>query len=186
VSRPRALWAWLRWEMGRRIEVNGVIRLIILERFVKATVLVAGGVTLLVVSAGTDLHQVAADLQTQLGLEPGRHLWRRALTWVLDRLGSHSNAVGIAAVLYGLLEALEGVGLVMRRRWAEYLVVLATSAFLPVEVSEVIHRPTPLKLGALVVNVAIVVYLVWRKRLFMERPERSLAAAVWPAAEPGR
>jgi uncharacterized membrane protein (DUF2068 family) len=163
--------------MGRRIELDGPIRLIILERLVKGTVLVLGGVALLVLSAGTDLHRVAADLQVQLGLEPGRHLWRRALTWALDRLGAHPNAVGIAAVLYGLLEGVEGVGLIMRRRWAEYLVVLATSAFLPVEVSEVLHRPTPAKVGALVVNLAIVVYLAWRKRLFVERPERRTSNA---------
>jgi uncharacterized membrane protein (DUF2068 family) len=56
-------------------------------------------------------------------------------------------------------------------------VVLATSALLPLEVSEVLRRPTPLKAAALLVNVAIVVYLVWRKRLFMERPEPSSAAA---------
>jgi uncharacterized membrane protein (DUF2068 family) len=177
VSRLAALWSWLRWEMGRRIELDGPVRLIILERLVKATVLVLGGVALLVLSSGTDLHRLAADLQVQLGLEPGRHLWRGALTWALDRIGRHPDAVGVAAVLYGLLEAAEGVGLIMRRRWAEYLVVLATAAFLPPEVSEVLHRPTPAKLGALLVNVVIVVYLAWRKRLFVERPGRVPSAA---------
>jgi uncharacterized membrane protein (DUF2068 family) len=177
MSSLRALRSWLRWEMGRRIRLDGPIRLIILERLVKATVLVLGGIALIALSAGTDLHRLAGDLQSQLGLEPGRHLWRRALTWTLDRLGAHPNALGAAAVVYGLLEAVEGVGLMMRRRWAEYLVVLATSAFLPVEVSEVLHRPTPVKAGALVVNLAIVVYLAWRKRLFVERPERSPSAA---------
>lgn len=172
VSGLAAFWSWLRWEMGRRIELDGPIRLIILERLVKSTLLVLGGIALLTLSAGTDLHRLAADLQVQLGLEPGRHLWRRVVTWALARLGRHPDAIGVAAILYGLLEAVEGVGLIMRRRWAEYLVVLATSAFLPVEVSEVLHRPTPVKAGALVVNLVIVVYLAWRKRLFVERPGR--------------
>ena len=177
MRRLRALLAWLRWEMTREIEVDGVIRLIILERFLKGTVLLVGGIVLVVAGARTDLHQRVNDLQVQLALEPGRHLWRRALTWVLDRLGSHPDAIGVAAILYGLLECIEGVGLVLRRRWAEYLVVLATSAFLPLEISEVIHRPTPLKAAALLVNIAIVVYLVWRKRLFMERPRSAETAA---------
>ncbi len=177
MGRLRALLAWLRWEMTREIEVDGVIRLIILERFIKGGVLVVGGVILITVGTTADLHRIADDLQVQLALEPGRHLWRRALTWVLGRLGSHPDAIGLAAVLYGLLECVEGVGLMLRKRWAEYLVVLATSAFPPLEVSEVLHRPTPLKVVALLVNIAIVVYLVWRKRLFMERPQPAGRAA---------
>ncbi len=170
MRRLRRLAAWFRWEMSRRIEVDGVIRLIILERFLKGAVLLVGGAVLLAVGSRTDLHRIANDLQVQLALEPGRHLWRRALTWVLDRLGAHPDAIGIAAILYGLLECLEGVGLMLRRRWAEYLVVLATSALLPLEVDELLHHPTPLKAAGTLVNAAIVVYLVWRKRLFMERP----------------
>jgi uncharacterized membrane protein (DUF2068 family) len=99
------------------------------------------------------------------------------VAWILDRLGTHPSLIGIAAIAYGLLECVEGVGLALRRRWAEYLVVLATGAFLPLEVSEVLHRPTALKVGALIVNIAIVVYLVWRKRLFMERPRAEVAPA---------
>jgi uncharacterized membrane protein (DUF2068 family) len=175
--RLRGLWAWLRWEMGRRIEVDGVIRLIILERFLKGTVLIVGGIVIIVAGATTDLHQRALDLQVQIGLEPGRHLLGRLIAWALDRLGSHPNLIGLAAIAYGVLECVEGLGLAMRRRWAEYLVVLATGAFLPLEISEILHRPTPLKVVALLINVAIVVYLVWRKRLFMERPQGEVAPA---------
>ena len=177
MRRLRGLWGWLRWEMGRRIEVDGVIKLIILERFVKGATLVVGGIVLIAAGATTDLHQRANDLQVQLSLEPGRHLLGRLIAWILDRLGSHPNLIGLAAIVYGLLECVEGIGLVLRRRWAEYLVVLATGAFLPLEVSEVLHRPSPLKVGALLVNIAIVVYLVWRKRLFMERPDSAVAPA---------
>ena len=67
----------------------------------------------------------------------------------------------------------------MRRRWAEYLVLIATSAFLPVEIDELIRHPTPFKGLALAVNIVIVAYLVWRKRLFLERP--GAAAAALPA-----
>ena len=177
MGRLRGAVAWLRWEMGRRIEVDGVIRLIIAERLIKGGLLVAGGIVLIAAGATTDLHQRANDLQVQLALEPGRHLLGRLVAWILDRLGSHPNLIGVAAIAYGLLECVEGIGLALRRRWAEYLVVLATSAFLPLEVSELLHRPTPLKAGAFLVNVAIVVYLVWRKRLFMERPGGEVAAA---------
>jgi uncharacterized membrane protein (DUF2068 family) len=177
MRRLRRLQAWLRWEMSRRIEVDGVIRLIILERFIKGGALVVGGIVLIAAGSTTDLHQRANDLQVQLSLEPGRHLLGRLIAWILGRLGSHPNLIGVAAICYGLLECVEGIGLAMRRRWAEYLVVLATGAFLPLEVSEILHHPTPLKVVAFLINVAIVVYLVWRKRLFVERPGTEVAPA---------
>ncbi len=62
---------------------------------------------------------------------------------------------------------LEAGGLVLRRRWAEYLVVIATGFGIPIEVREVLVHATGLRFGLLVINIAIVVYLVLRKRLFI-------------------
>jgi hypothetical protein len=45
----------------------------------------------------------------------------------------------------GLLEIVEGVGLWLRKRWAEWLTVIATSLLVPFEIYELIHRPSPLK-----------------------------------------
>jgi uncharacterized membrane protein (DUF2068 family) len=166
----RRVRAWARWEFGRRIELTGFIRFIIIERFLKGAVLIIGGIVLIVASAETNLHDVAARLQTELNLDPGRHLWRRLYEKVLSGLGTHPDEIGVGAILYGILEGFEGFGLILRRRWAEYLVVVATVAFIPVEIDELLRKPTLIKAAAFVVNVAIVVYLVWRKRLFMERP----------------
>jgi uncharacterized membrane protein (DUF2068 family) len=167
MRRLRRLQAWLRWEMSRRIEVDGVIRLIILERFIKGGALVVGGIVLIAAGSTTDLHQRANDLQVQLSLEPGRHLLGRLIAWILGRLGSHPNLIGVAAICYGLLECVEGIGLAMRRRWAEYLTVLATAALIPFEAYEVIHKVTLFRVGALLLNLAVVAYLAYRKRLFV-------------------
>jgi uncharacterized membrane protein (DUF2068 family) len=67
---------------------------------------------------------------------------------------------------YALLEAVEAVGLWRQRRWAEYLTLVATAALLPLEIYELFKGVTALKVIALVVNVAIVVYLLFAKRLF--------------------
>ncbi len=75
--------------------------------------------------------------------------------------------VALAAIAYALLEGTEGVGLAMRRRWAEYLTVIATGILIPYEAYEVIHRPTLFKVGALVLNLGVVGYLAYRKRLFV-------------------
>ena len=79
----------------------------------------------------------------------------------------------MGAILYGLLEVTEAVGLMMRRRWAEYLVLLATVAFLPLEIDEVLRKPSALKALTLLINIAIAVYLVWRKQLFVSRKRSS-------------
>jgi uncharacterized membrane protein (DUF2068 family) len=172
--RIRAIRDWVRWEFGRSIEVTTAIRLITLERFVKAVVLIVGGIILLTLSAKTDIHQLVNTIQVQLNLDSGRGLWRQLVDQVLDRFGHASRlqatAVAVGAILYGCLEAFEGIGLLLRRRWAEYLVLVATAAFLPVEIDELIRKPSVFKAGALLINVLIIAYLIWRKRLFLERP----------------
>lgn len=79
-----------------------------------------------------------------------------------------STLVGVAVALlvYGLVEFVEGVGLWMARRWAEYLTVVATAAFLPLEVYELTERVSGLKVATLALNVAAVVYILVAKRLF--------------------
>ena len=172
---------WVKWEFGRRIEVTTAIRLITIERFLKATVLVVGGILLIVVGAKTDVHKLVEEIQDQLNLTQGRGFWRTLAQRVLERFGTLSrdkqDLIAIGAILYGALEGFEGVGLLLRRRWAEYLVLIATAAFLPLEIDELVRKPTALKALALLVNLLIIGYLIWRKRLFLERPGHTTADA---------
>lgn len=75
--------------------------------------------------------------------------------------------LAVAALLYAALGRTEGLGLALRRRWADHLTVLATGVLIPLEVIDVFRKVTVLRVGALAVNVAIVVYLAHRKRLFV-------------------
>ncbi len=75
-------------------------------------------------------------------------------------------AITLALLAYGALQLTEAVGLWLTKRWAEYLTVVATSAFIPVEVYELSHSITFLKLGALLINILAVLWLVWSKHLF--------------------
>jgi len=76
------------------------------------------------------------------------------------------HLIGLALGAYALLQAAEGAGLWLQKRWAEYLAVVSTAIFLPIEVYELIERVTALKVAALLVNLAILVYLLFAKRLF--------------------
>jgi uncharacterized membrane protein (DUF2068 family) len=74
--------------------------------------------------------------------------------------------LAIGLVLYALIELTEGVGLWLGQRWGEYFAMVATSVFLPYEVYDLTVKVTWLRIGALVINLLLVVYLVWTKRLF--------------------
>jgi len=74
------------------------------------------------------------------------------------------EAVGVGAFLYAVLFTIEGMGLWRGKRWAEYLTVIATLSLVPLEVFELTRAVTPPRLAALVVNLAVVVYLLGRIR----------------------
>ena len=88
----------------------------------------------------------------------------------------------ITAAIYAVLEGTEAVGLWREKRWAEYLTALATAGFLPLEIYDLTKGVTVLRVGALVINVAVLVYLVYVKHLFgvarhrVTAPEETLAA----------
>jgi len=74
-------------------------------------------------------------------------------------------AIGLA--VYALIELVEGIGLWLGQRWGEYFAMVATSIFLPWEVWELARgHITWLKVAALVINLLLVIYLAWTKRLF--------------------
>ena len=55
---------------------------------------------------------------------------------------------------------MEGVGLVLRKRWAEYFVIIVTAIFIPLEIYELVQRFTLIRCGLLLANAAIVWYLI--------------------------
>jgi uncharacterized membrane protein (DUF2068 family) len=162
-------WARLRRELGRETQpVDTVVRLIILERGLRGTLLLILGLALLTRS------HVILDLVrrwvTELDLNADRGLISRALLAVLRPIGLLPNRtvvlIAIGTLAFAALELTEAVGLARRRRWAEYLTAMAGTIGIPFEVREVVLRQTPLRIGFLVINIAIVIYLCWQKRLF--------------------
>jgi uncharacterized membrane protein (DUF2068 family) len=85
---------------------------------------------------------------------------------VLRAKPSTLNVIAAALALYGALQVLEGIGLWSLKRWGEYVAVVGTTLFIPLEVYEIVEKPSWLKAAVLVINVAAVLYLVLAKRLF--------------------
>src|SRR5436305_4615056 len=137
-------------------------------------------------------YRVVADLQHGAGGAPVQagHV---GVLHELDRLFSLRagtlHLVGLAVAVYAALEGVEAVGLWFQQRWAEYLTFIATTALLPLEVYELTRTISPLKIIALIINVAVVIYLLRAKRLFgfnggaaAERAERERDIG-WDALE---
>lgn len=134
------------------------------ERSLRAVALLIVGVVL-VTHPDTNWSQTVLREARRAGFDPSHHALLARVVRNLSRISPGGfQAFGAAAIAYGVLEGVEGYGLWRRRRWAEWLTVVATSLLFIPEVWELVKRPTPLKAAALVVNTAIVVYLLYRLR----------------------
>jgi uncharacterized membrane protein (DUF2068 family) len=74
--------------------------------------------------------------------------------------------LGLVSAAYALLEGVEAVGLWRGRRWAEYLTFIATALLLIPEIYELTTKLSVLKIVAFVINLLVVAYLLYAKRLF--------------------
>jgi uncharacterized membrane protein (DUF2068 family) len=102
---------------------------------------------------------------------------------------THLYEAGAVVVAYGVLEALEMVGLWLAKRWAEYLTFVATVVLIPFELYELTSKVSILRLVTFVINLAIAVYLLWSKRLFglhggqRAEDQRRRSAVSWEALD---
>lgn len=135
----------------------------------KAVVLILLAASLIILGRTGALYELAQSANRELLLAGDANFFDRLLNRFLVYVGfySHQTTLELVIIAYALIEGAEGVGLALRRRWAEYLIVLATGFLIPYEIYEVIHRATPFKIGGLILNVVIVAYLARRKRLFV-------------------
>jgi uncharacterized membrane protein (DUF2068 family) len=139
-------------------------------KLAKAALLVALGVVA-VVEAPEQIAHTLAHATHWTGAFSGRETVQHALAKLLSLDERTIHRLGIASLCYAAVFATEGIGLVLEKRWAEWLTVCVTGSFIPVEVYELWHSPGAGKVIALALNIAIVVYLVWR-RLGARHPDR--------------
>jgi len=158
---------------GRPLRDKIVLRLIAVNRAVHFFVLGLLGLAILLFASHRAnfrdrFYRVVADLQG--GAVAGGGHAHSGLLGEIDKLftlqSSRLHLFAVVLLVYAAIEGVEAVGLWYQRRWAEYLTFLVTASLLPVEVYELVHRLSPLKVLAFVINVAVVAYLLYAKRLF--------------------
>ena len=77
---------------------------------------------------------------------------------------------------YAALFLTEGTGLLFRKRWAEWLTIIATSSFMPLELYELVKEFTALRLLLLLVNAAVVLFLISRVHSYRRNHVRPAVA----------
>jgi uncharacterized membrane protein (DUF2068 family) len=141
-------------------------------------VLLAAGEYLLT-HLSADFGRLAERVMRAIELDPQHGFLHRIVDYLHNVHASELKVVAVFALVYGVVEIVEGAGLWLDKLWAEFLTVGSTSLLLPYEFYELVRKPTAFKAGGILVNIAIVVYLVvvLRRRLERERAVRRLRDA---------
>jgi uncharacterized membrane protein (DUF2068 family) len=148
-----------------------VLFLIALFKLFKALLLIAVGIGALKFLhkdlAATALHWVQV-----LRADPDNRIIHGFLVKIFRVTPKQLKELSLGTFIYAGLFATEGIGLLLRKHWAEYFVIVTTALFIPLEVYELAKHFTVVKLAVTVINVLIVWYLVVRVRSRSKRFSR--------------
>jgi uncharacterized membrane protein (DUF2068 family) len=150
------------------------LRLIAVFKFFKCATLIALGVGAFKL-LHRDVGGMAEHWAEALKLAPGNRFVDAALAKAAHLRPEQIKKLGLGSFFYAGLFLAEGTGLWLKKRWGEWLTVIITGSLVPVEIYEIHRHPSAVKVGALVINVAIVGYLIYHIRT--ERHIRTRGAA---------
>lgn len=136
-----------------------MLRVIAVYKFAKTALLTTAGLgALKLLQPAT-----AARVDTwgaELAARHERRLVVRGLAWVSGLHPHRLEAIAIGAFLFAALFLVEGVGLWVGKRWAQYLTVVATMVFLPYEIYQLSRLATATRAAVLLLNLGIVILLI--------------------------
>ena len=151
-------------------------------KFVQAAALIVAGLGALGLMNAA-VSDVAQEWLERLAVGNGQRFATmaaaRALPWFNAATPRHFAAIGAGAFSYAAVFLAEGIGLWRGKKWAEYLTIGVTASLLPFEIAAVWQKLTLVRIATLIVNTAVIAYLVWelRARNRQERERRITGAA---------
>jgi len=139
------------------------MRAVAMMEALKGLVVFAAGFGLLAL-LHHDVRRVAVSLVTHLHLDPEAHYTGLFVNAAARLTDARLWAGAALALAYSVIRAAEAYGLWHDRRWAAWLGAFSGAIYLPIEVYEAWHKPGTVKAATLLLNVAVVAYLVWTLR----------------------
>ncbi len=166
---------------GRALRDAFVLRLLAAERFLRGIAMALGSWAVLRYAHSENaLHTLfekdlpaARPLANVFGYDLDHSSIVREIRKLLLVKQSTLHLIAVALAIYAAIEFGEAIGLWLLKRWGEYFAAVATAIFLPYELYEITEKVTAIRVGAFIINVAAVVYLLLTKRLFGLRGGRA-------------
>jgi uncharacterized membrane protein (DUF2068 family) len=123
-----------------------------------------------------DVTSVVLHIADALKIDPESHLIGLLMIKADLISATELRRFSVITFSYAAVCLVEGTGLVLEKRWAEYFTVTLTSLALPLECFELYKESTPLRVGLLLVNLLVVAYLVWLLRRQFRRESAESAS----------
>lgn len=143
---------------GKPSHASG-LRVIAAFKLLKGFALLAAGVGILKL-----LHKdIAAEIEHWINIfqvDSHNHFIHLLLEKVSKLDGRRLKELSAGTFIYSAIFFVEGIGLALSKRWAEYFTIIVTSSLLPIEIYELVKHASLGKGFALLINLAVVAYLV--------------------------
>jgi uncharacterized membrane protein (DUF2068 family) len=141
-----------------------LVRLIALFKLLEAMLLIAVGVGALKL-LHTDFTSILQEWTRRLGLGPGSRYVGRVILQAVTVTPNRIKDLEVGSFIYAGFFLTEGIGLWFMKRWAEWFTVIVTSSLIPVEVYGIYRHPTAIRVLLLILNIAVVGFLLYRIRV---------------------
>ncbi len=145
--------------MAGKTSRGGGLRLIAAFKLLKGVALIAVGIGALRL-LHKDTAAIVEHWVNVFRVDPHNHFINRLLEKLSILDDRRLKELSIGTFVYAGIFLVEGVGLALKKRWAEYFTIITTSSLLPIEIYELAKRASAGKILALLINLAVVVYLV--------------------------
>lgn len=141
------------------------LRVIAAFKLLKALALIAVGVGALRL-LHKDVAAIAEHWINIFQVDPHNHFIDRLLAKLSILDDRRLKELSIGTFIYAGIFLVEGVGLALQKRWAEYFTIVTTSSLLPIEVYELVRRASVGRSLTLAINLGVVAYLIFELRRF--------------------
>ncbi len=150
------------------------IRIIAVYEAVKGFIGLIGGFGLLSL-IHRDVAEFAEDLVGLLHLNSEGRLAHRLVETITKLNPSNIKIFFVIALIYATVRFVEAYGLWRLRAWAEWFAIISGTIYIPIEIYEIFQKPTFVRVGILLVNVLMVLYLIYfRREQVHEKAEQSI------------
>lgn len=146
-------------------KLNFIVKIIIGEKLIKGTILLLLSISFFPIFSD-QIEGLLYHIARRTSLLSNAHYITRAILNFEAMSDKRLLIFSSFFFLWGIIELTEGIGLFQKRRWAEYLTVVGTGIFIPIELITIFQRFSFEKLILLSFNIFLVIYLILSRRLF--------------------